>query len=136
MGKLGLPAVAPPLFGYPTSRRVVKLNLSSQEGTKRKTAAALQEQLQDFYRYAGHVTDTSPARLEDDGDTFDDVARMIAPNAPVSELGTEAPPSLEAAGEEHFDVADSDSRRVRGEDTWMKKEPAEKYVFAHYGKSA
>lgn len=43
--KLGLPAVSPPLFGYPTSRRVVKLNLTSSTNTKEKLAAAIQEQV-------------------------------------------------------------------------------------------
>ena len=137
--KLGLPAVAPPLFGYPNSRRVVKLNLSSEEGAKRKTAAALQEQLQDFYRYAGRVSENAPQRLEDDGDTYDDVAKMIAGNAPATDL--EAGETLESIGSGSEDImadfneADTDSRFTKGEDTWMKREPAEKYDYTTFTKS-
>jgi small subunit ribosomal protein S17 len=135
--KLGLPTVPPPLFGYPSSRRVVKLNLSSEEGTKRKVAAAVQEQLQDFYRFAGRVTDESPSRLEDDGDSFDDVAKMIAPNAPPTNLEAGATAQLEdgsMAGD--FDAPETDSRQRRGEETWMKREPAHKYDYSSFVKSA
>ena len=55
--KLGLPAVPPPMFGYPTTRRIVKLNLTSQQGTKEKLAASIQENVQDFYRYAASSTE-------------------------------------------------------------------------------
>lgn len=136
--KLGLPAVPPPLFGYPTNRRVVKMNLSSQEGTKRKAAAALQEQLQDFYRFAGRVTDNAPSRLEDDGDSYDDVARMIAPNAAPTDLEGVPPPEMlaDAAPAPEYDVADVDTRNSKGEDTWMRREPAEKYDYRSFAKSA
>lgn len=136
--KLGLPAVPPPLFGYPTSRRVVKMNLASQEGTKKKAAAALQEQLQDFYRFAGRVSDTSVSRLEDNGDTFDDVAKMIAPNAPQTELNAETQGRLEGeeAVGETFNNVEHDTRKNKGEESWMGRSPADKYDYAKFTKSA
>jgi small subunit ribosomal protein S17 len=136
--KLGLPAVAPPLFGHPTSSRVVKLNLASEEGTKKKAAASVQEQLQEFYRFAGRVNDNAPSRLEDDGDSFDDVARMIAPNAEQTDLsgpGAAEQITANVALGETFAAAEHDTRATRGEQTWMKREPAEKYDYTTFAKS-
>ena len=83
--KIGLKAVPPPLFGYPTSRRIVKLNLTKPAATKNKLASVVQEHVQEFYKYAGRVGDAKVDRAGDSGDTtFDDVNALVSPNAPPS----------------------------------------------------
>lgn len=139
--KLGLKAVPPPLFGYPVSRRVVKLNLTTAEGTKEKLAAAIQEHVQDAYRFAGPTPDHPRAKLTDSA-SFDEANKMIAPNAPESSSaqlpsGDGLPPFLgssEAIGEE-FSEMDEDNRQKKGEEYWMNLQPSEKYDYKNLKKS-
>lgn len=128
--KLGLPAVSPPLFGYPTSRRIVKLNLTSPEHQTKKLSASLQEQVQEFYRFAGRTTDNSAARLQDDTSTFDEAARMIAPNAPATDLTSDTVGVLEGAEAVGADFTEPvvDPRGKTG-DEWMQQEPKGHYDF-------
>lgn len=126
--KLGLRSVPPPLFGYPVSRRVVKLNLSKKENTKEKLAAVIQEHVQDAYRFAGNTTDKP--RVQHDSASFEEANRMIAPNAPAAgELsGNGDSPSL-LGGKEEFTELEHDSRQKKGEDYWMNLQPQEKYDY-------
>jgi small subunit ribosomal protein S17 len=134
--KLGMRVVPPPLFGYPTSRRIVKLNLTSNKQTKVKLASSIQEQVQDFYKYAGPLAgDASLARVQDDS-TFDEANKMIAPNAAatsIEELG-ESPPMLGATQEEFTDM-EHDSRLKKGEDYWMKQQPADMHDYTNFTKA-
>lgn len=132
--KLGLRAVPPPLFGYPVSRRIVKLNLTSASATKEKLAAAIQEHVQDAYRFAGPTTDQPRINLLDSA-SFDEANKMIAPNAPATpelpDSGGEPQAFLDgggAAGEEFTEI-DADMRHKKGEDYWMNLHPKEKYDF-------
>ena len=127
--KLGLCAVPPPLFGYPTSRRVVKLNLASAEHTKEKLASAIQEQVQDFYRYAGPTGDGTKSRRQDET-TFDEANKMIAPNMPLTEQ-QRSPPSIEGT----FEKLEKDSRPKKGEDFWMGQKPQENYDYKKFSKA-
>lgn len=135
--KLGLKAVPPPLFGYPVSRRVVKLNLTKAEDTKEKLAAAIQEHVQDAYRFAGPTPDQPRAKLTDSA-SFDEANKMIAPNASEN---PELPPGaggsfLEGtAGEEEYSEPVEDSRVKKGEDYWMNQEPSDQYDFKNMKKS-
>lgn len=119
--KHGLPAVSPPLFGYPHCRRVVKLNMTNPENTKEKLAAVLQEQVQEFFRYGGRVSDTATERAKADGSTFEEVSTMIAPNQPPSgSLGEDPLPTLDASGHE-YNSEFRDDRNKKGEHFWANK---------------
>lgn len=137
--KLGLKAVPPPLFGYPVSRRIVKLNLSSTEGTQEKLSAAVQEHVQDAYRFAGSTSDQPRANLMD-SDSFDEVNKMVAANAAVTgHLDNDSDPLpgvLEGSSKAiEFSEEEEDSRHKKGEDYWMNLEPKEKYDFRNLTKS-
>lgn len=134
--KIGLPAVAPPLFGYPNQRRVVKMNLTSMEHTKNKAAAAVQEQVQDMFRYSGTAQSMMRAR-SDEGTTFDDANSLVAPNAPPTEEGA-AVGRLGASSEEvpqQFTEPTTDDRQKKGEEYWMGQEPKERYDYASFQKA-
>lgn len=131
--KLGLKAVPPPLFGYPVSRRIVKLNLTSTEGTQEKLAAAIQEHVQDAYRFSGPTPDQPRNRLADPV-TFEDANNMIAPNAPAAAaLGASDSPPLLDRGE--YTEVEQDTRNKKGDDYWMNLQPKEKYDFKSFKKS-
>ncbi|KAG5467525.1 hypothetical protein CUR178_01169 [Leishmania enriettii] len=136
--KLGLKAVPPPLFGYPVSRRVVKLNLTSTEGTKEKLAAAIQEHVQDAYRFAGPTPDQPRAKLTDSA-SFDEANKMIAPNASATaELPSGEEPVFLIRGQpvsEEFSEVEEDSRQKKGDDYWMNLQPSDKYDFKNLKKS-
>jgi small subunit ribosomal protein S17 len=86
--KIGLRSVPPPLFGHPVSRRIVKLNLTKPAAVKQKAASVVQEHVQEWYRYAGRVSDSKISRAADAGDaSFDDVNVLVAPNAPPTLAG-------------------------------------------------
>lgn len=135
--KLGLKAVPPPLFGYPVSRRIVKLNLSNREGTEEKLSAVVQEHVQDAYRFAGPTSNTPRANIVGT-ESFNEVNRMIAPNAsPTPDAvagGDEEMRHLRGAAAE-FDNVEEDQRYKKGEDYWMNLEPKEKYDFKKFNKS-
>ena len=133
--KLGLPAVPPPLFGYPTTRRIVKLNLTGKEHTKEKLAASIQEHVQDFYRFAGDSSQ-GQGRLasqdEGEGTTFDDANKLVAENAPATDTitggdggsavlgGGYTAPKLPESDE--FTEREGDHRLKKGEDFYPRKE--------------
>ena len=133
--KLGLRTVPPPLFGYPVTRRIVKLNLTDAEHSKEKLASAIQEHVQDAYRYAGPTTYTPKSRGSEDT-TFDDVHKMIAPNAaPTQSLDGSRGADGVVAGREEFTELEHDSRQKKGEEYWMNLQPSEKYDFKNLNKS-
>lgn len=128
--KLGLPAVPPPLFGYPTCRRVVKLNLTKPAATRQKLAATVQEHVQDAYRFAGRTGDVSKARTGDTT-TFDEAHRLVAPNAEAAAIESDdEAPQIPGFGE-----VVHDDRTTKGEDYWMNQDPPEKYNFKNFSKS-
>lgn len=138
--KLGLKAVPPPLFGYPVSRRIVKLNLTNKEGTEEKLSAAIQEHVQDAYRFAGPTSDQPRANMLN-ADSFDEVNKMIAPNAPVTPSiggGEDASGAAVLEGSsvgKQFGDIEEDHRHKKGEDYWMNLEPKDKYDFKSFKKS-
>lgn len=129
--KLGLRAVPPPLFGHPVSRRIVKFNLSSTANTKQKLASAIQEQVQNFYRFSHSSSGIAKGRTEDQG-TFDDANRMVSPNAPATAADSTSSKQLPSSfgGE-----VEHDTRTKKGEEYWMNQEPKEKYDFSSFQKS-
>lgn len=138
--KLGLKAVPPPLFGYPVSRRIVKLNLSKAEATPAKLSAAIQEHVQDAYRFAGPTPDNPRASILSGADSFEEVNKMIAPNAPATpaiearEEDNDLPPSLKGAVGD-FEEIEEDTRNKKGENFWMEQEPKGQYNFKGFRKS-
>jgi small subunit ribosomal protein S17 len=130
--KVGLPAVAPPLFGYPNHRRIVKLNLTSSQNTKHKLATAMQEQVQDFYRYAGTTAGQMHNR-PDDAATFDDANKLVAPNAPATAGSIGGGDATLGIGEGSDKVIDD--RTKKGEEFWMGQEPKEKYDYKSLSKA-
>lgn len=115
--KLGLPAVAPPLFGYPVNRRIVKLNLTESSATVPKTTAAIQEHVQDIYRYGGKTGDSAKTTMAEA--SFDDAHNLIAPNAdPIENLPQESGGDIAELG----DVV-RDDRQKRGEEFYAQNQP-------------
>ena len=131
--KLGLPVVPPPLFGYPSTRRIVKLNLTSSEGAKEKLAASIQEHVQDFYRFAGDPS-IGHSRLSDQNEgagSFDDANRLVADNALPTENITGGDGASDVLGGGYkapqldvgdFTERDVDTRTKKGETYWPGKE--------------
>ena len=76
--KLGLPIKPDALFGYPSLKRVMKLNLTSKSQSKEMLAAAMQEQVSQFYKFGGRVENSIPMRQEGKSTTFDEVHRGIS----------------------------------------------------------
>lgn len=133
--KLGLRTVPPPLFGYPVCRRIVKLNLTDSQHSKEKLAAAIQEHVQDAYRFAGPTGNTPRIKGGEDT-TFDDVHRLVAPNAAATpSLGGGAGADGAVAGREEFTELEHDARQKKGEEYWMNQQPPEKYDFKNLAKS-
>jgi small subunit ribosomal protein S17 len=126
--KLGLKAVPPPLFGRPTSARVVKLNLGTSEGTKQRLASALQEQVQSFYDFAGRPTAKTS---ETEQLTFNDASKLVAANQAETPVigGSNAGHIAEGA---EFTEEVKDERAVKGEEFWAKKQPQERYDFKNF----
>mgnify|MGYP001562311821 CR=1 FL=1 len=134
--KRGLPAASPPLLGYPSQRRIVKLNLNKAEHSKHKLASALQEQVQDFYRFAG-TTQSAMSNRPDDASSLADANRMVAANAPPTageiEGGTEEGQPL-LPGQDFAEPA-KDNREKKGEDFWMANEPKSRYDYKNFTKA-
>ena len=116
--KLGLPAVAPALYGYPTTRRIVKLNLTNEQNTKQKLATVIQEHVQDLYRFGGPIGDKPQVHV---GQTvsMDDAHRLVAPNAPATA-------AVEGRSQEHpmkleeFTELEHDNRTKKGEEFFSR----------------
>lgn len=132
--KLGLPAVPPPLFGYPVTRRIVKLNLTQKEATKQKLAAVIQEHVQDAYRFAGTTPNEPRAKLTDAA-SFDEANKMIAPNAPPQQQLPGQHQTTFLSGNDEYNELEEDKRLKKGEDYWMNLQPQDKYNFKNLTKS-
>jgi small subunit ribosomal protein S17 len=149
--KIGLRAVPPPLFGYPVARRIVKLNLTKPENVKQKTAAVVQEHVQEFYRYTGSIGTTRILRHSDVNTvSVDEVNALVAPNAPpslgdgfdgsASEQGEEL---LLTGGQQQQEGKSSRSQLASPDDSsnnapealWMKRTPADQYDYKNFVKS-
>lgn len=131
--KLGLPAVPPPMFGYPVNRRIIKLNLTEKSATGTKTAASIQEHVQDVYRYAGPTGDSPKATTGEH--SFEEAQSMIAPNAGIDTLegGVGAIPELDGG----FDEVAQDERPRKGEDLYhSQSENVGTSPFGKFSKSA
>lgn len=131
--KLGLPAVPPPLFGYPTARRVVKLNLVASEHTKQKLASNIQEQVQEFYRFSGNITARTTEQTAQV--TFDDANKMVGGNAPRTTALSDAEPPVQLPVGEEFTELEHDSRSKKGEDYWMNLQPSDKHNVKPFTKA-
>ena len=136
--KLGLPVRPPALFGYPNTRRVMKINLTSKSQSKEMLAAAMQEQVSQFYKYSGSVTSSKTYRgtAEESNTTFEEAHQIVAPNAgetPIGELegggdssiGTESTDVHSIPPDKHEDYTEleQDMRRRKGDIYWNRNQP-------------
>ena len=140
--KLGLPVKPDPLFGYPSLKRVMKLNLTSKSQSKEMLAAAMQEQVSQFYKFGGKVEESIPFRQQGESTTFDEIHKNLASLAdvPTTQLGDASQPIVgsrleELPQEESGDYTghDEDMRKRRGNIYWnqsklgsMEQEKAKK----------
>ena len=84
--KLGLNVKPDPLFGYPSLKRVMKLNLTSKSQSKEMLAAAMQEQVSQFYKFGGKIEQNIPFKQQETNTTFDAVHKGIAPLADAQQI--------------------------------------------------
>jgi small subunit ribosomal protein S17 len=138
--KLGLPVRPPDLFGYPHTRRVMKINLTSKSQSKETLAAAMQEQVQQFYKFGGQVASspTLKGTNEESRITFDEAHKMVSPVAAerAAELGDgESQVPLVGANDMDYTELEHDMRQRKGDVFWNKQVPSDKYNYDNMKKS-